>query len=129
MTSSSCAYPALHRVNKLSNGKEVNAAGNDLQGVITSKQNTVLEYHNRLKEYTQLKQRGASVELLKEHADGVLQWREAAKTKGGLGITNSSTRKWTQENLPDLFELEDQYKNIGGTLNESGINKVNGFGS
>jgi hypothetical protein len=121
--------PPLHRVNKLSNGKEVNAAGNDLQGVITSKQNTVLEYHNRLKEYTQLKQRGASVELLKEHADGVLQWREAAKTKGGLGITNSSTRKWTQENLPDLFELEDQYKNIGGTLNESGINKVNGFGS
>ena len=121
--------PPLERIKRLPNGKTSKAAGNDLQGIITTKQNPILEYHNRLQEYMRLRERGASPELLQEHADGVAIWKKDAYEMGRLNDNKSSTRKWTQENFADLSDLEDQYKNIRGNQVEPGSNSRTRYGS
>jgi hypothetical protein len=121
--------PPLTREIMLPNGITTKARGNDLQGTITKSQNRILEYHNRLQEYMHLRARGASPELLQDHARGIADWRKDAYGKGGLSVSQSSEMKWTQENFPDLFELEKQYKDFGGMQNESGYSPNTSYGS
>jgi hypothetical protein len=47
-------------------------------GVLNNNQNAVTEYHNRLEEYLRLVERGAGPDLLREHAEGVADWRRRA---------------------------------------------------
>ncbi|AFZ28465.1 hypothetical protein Cylst_6722 (plasmid) [Cylindrospermum stagnale PCC 7417] len=92
-------------------------------GVITSKLNDILEYHNRLKEFLRLYERKANVELLKEHATGVGSFRmDASKA-----MISPNMKKWVNENFPDLFELEIEYQRIGGREYEQKTGRTRGI--
>jgi hypothetical protein len=121
--------PPLSREIRLPNGNIVDAKGNDLQGIVNARQNTILEYHNRLKEYMRLRARGASPELLQEHAQGIADWKLEAYGKGKLSNSGSSERRWAQENFPELFELENKYRNLGGNQTKPGLNPGMRYGS
>ncbi|MBW4528042.1 MAG: DUF4157 domain-containing protein [Phormidium tanganyikae FI6-MK23] len=86
----------------------------DQQGVLTNWQNTITEYHNRLVEFLRLHERGASPELLREHAGGVREWRSLYLDKGLKGGRSPSRQSWVQEHFPDLPQLVDRYNQAGG---------------
>ncbi len=67
--------PATDRV--LESGKEY--SGVPKPGYVTTARDTILGFHNRLREYFRLKERGVPFDVLKEHAAGV---RDAVPTKG-----------------------------------------------
>jgi hypothetical protein len=91
----------------------------DQQGVLTTWQNTVTEFHNRLVEFLRLHERGASPELLREHAQGVKEWRNLYVEKGLKGGRSPSRQSWVQEHFPDLPQLTDRYAQAGGPGLES----------
>jgi hypothetical protein len=88
-----------------------------LAGIMSEKKKAILEYHNRLIEFIRLYKRGVDVGLLKEHAygpkldkkDGIEHWYRQY-----LWATNKEMSKsraaWIAKHLPDLIELQDQYK-------------------
>ncbi|GAA6615174.1 hypothetical protein [Scytonema sp. NUACC26] len=61
----------------------------------------------------QLHQRGARPELLREHAQGIQEWRELYQDKGLKGGRSPSRKSWVQEHFSDLPELEKRYRNAG----------------
>ncbi|HBE16715.1 MAG TPA: hypothetical protein DEG17_21680 [Cyanobacteria bacterium UBA11149] len=85
------------------------------QGVLTTWQNTITEYHNRLDEFLRLHERGASPELLKEHADGVEDWYQAYWKKGIKQGYSKSQKQWAERYFPDLAELRYRYLEIAQT--------------
>ena len=86
---------------------------------LTTWQNTITEYHNRLDEFLRLQKRDASPELLKEHAQGVRYWREQYLNKGLKGGRSPSRKSWVQEHFSDIPTLESRYKDaVGYTLEE-----------
>ena len=95
-------------------GKTSQIKAKNQQGVLTAKQNAVLEYHNYLSEFLRLSERGAAREILEEHATYVENWRRTSLSKG-LAIKNSSLTKWTNKYLSDLPDLIKQYEKAGGT--------------
>lgn len=84
----------------------------DKGGVLTNWQDYITEYHNRLDEFLRLCERGASIELLREHAQGVRKWRELYKDKGISRGKSPSRKSWVNLHFPDLYELEERYNNI-----------------
>ncbi|MEC4818002.1 MAG: hypothetical protein SAK29_32740 [Scytonema sp. PMC 1069.18] len=86
----------------------------DRGGVLTSWQNTITEYHNRLVEFLRLHSRGANPELLAEHARGVRAWRGKYLEKGLKGRRSPTRLAWAQEHFPDISTLESQYRDIRG---------------
>ncbi len=91
----------------------------DQGGALTTWQNTITEYHNRLDEFLRLEKRDANSELLKEHAQGVKYWREQYLNKGLKGGRSPSRKSWVQKHFSDLPILESRYKDaVGSTLEE-----------
>lgn len=83
-------------------------------GVLSKWQDTITEYHNRLVEFIRLHERGVSPELLKEHAQGVAEWRASYITKGLKNRRSSTRQKWVNEHFPDIPDLENKYRQTGG---------------
>lgn len=89
-----------------------------LAGIMTSKQQIIVEYHNRLVEFLRLYDRGIDVEILKEHAhgpnldgeDGLDYWKKINRRKAlnkGLSISRS---RWIETYFPELASLEKRYE-------------------
>ena len=83
-------------------------------GVMTTWQSIIIEYHNRLGEFLRLYERGANYKLLREHAQGIRDWREQYREKGLKGGRSPSRKFWTQEHFEELAELEKLYQDAGG---------------
>jgi hypothetical protein len=79
------------------------------QGILTTWQNTIIEYHNRLDEFLRLYERCASPELLKEHAQGVEEWFQVYRKKGLKSGRSSSQKAWAEKYFPDIIELQFRY--------------------
>jgi hypothetical protein len=81
-------------------------------GVLTNWQNTITEYHNRLDEFLRLHARGANIELLREHAQGIRTWRELYKDTGLKRGKSPSRKSWVEKHFPDLYGLEERYSRV-----------------
>ena len=89
-----------------------------LAGILTSKQQIIVEYHNRLVEFLRLYDRGVDVEILKEHAhgpdldgeDGLDYWKNEYEWKALNHCLSTSRIAWTEKYFPELPELEKRYK-------------------
>ncbi|MBR8835461.1 MAG: hypothetical protein DSM106950_15920 [Stigonema ocellatum SAG 48.90 = DSM 106950] len=90
--------------------KDISARGE----VLTNWQNTITEYHNRLVEFLRLQERGANLELLREHARGVRHWRAQYREKGLKGGRSPTRQAWVQKHFPDILPLESRYKDTVG---------------
>ena len=99
--------PSTQRVTEQPNGNLKAASNQD--GVLTTWQNTITEYHNRLDEFIRLHERGASPELLKEHATGVEEWYQAYWKKGLKQGHSKSQKQWAEKYFSDLIELQSRY--------------------
>ena len=102
--------PPTDQVVELPNGRR--RRSNIRDGVLTSAQNTVTEYHNRLVEFIRLYERGVDIELLIEHAGGV---DEAYKDYDRKGIKRKRNHKivaWAKKYFGELDDLSKQYDNI-----------------
>jgi Uncharacterized conserved protein len=82
---------------------------------MTEWQNPIVEYHNRLVEFIRLAERGADESLLREHARGVAEWRQAYWNKGLKGGRSPSRREWTNTHFGDIGELQTRYNQLGGS--------------
>jgi hypothetical protein len=108
--------PPTERVTEQPNGSLKTARNQE--GILTAWQNTITEYHNRLDEFIRLHERGASPELLKEHADGVEEWYQAYWKKGiKQGRSNSQTQ-WAEQYFPDIAALRSRYLDIVKTIKQ-----------
>lgn len=87
------------------------------QGVLTNWQNTITEYHNRLDEFVRLYERGASPELLKEHAQGVEYWLQAYRKKGLKEGRSPSQKAWADKYFPDIAQMQVRYFELVKTIN------------
>lgn len=107
--------PPLEKKIQLPNGHRRNV--DVLAGIMTIKQQVIVEYHNRLVEFIRLYKRCVDVQVLKQHAYG-----EGARKKGGLkhwereyarkGINYRESitgMAWMEKYFPDIPELEKQY--------------------
>lgn len=108
------SMPPTHRMVERSDGSLKNAPNQ--QGVLTTWQNTITEYHNRLDEFLRLYDRGASIELLKEHAQGVEQWLQAYRKKGLRDGYSQTQKQWSQKYFPDIVELQSRYFDVIKTI-------------
>jgi hypothetical protein len=101
------------RVTEYANGRRVESRNQE--GVMAPWQNSILEYHNRLNEFLRLYERGVDVSVLKEHAQGVEEWRQTYSSKGlgghdyGRGGRPNSKqrarRAWGRKYFGDISEL------------------------
>jgi len=107
--------PPTAKLVRLPNGTEVPAEGNLASGVLTSRMNAIVEYHNRLDEYVRLAARGAPRTVLDEHATGLSEWRLAAES-AGLGYEKASIHAWAQKHFPEIPSLEDRCRESGAPL-------------
>jgi hypothetical protein len=99
--------PPTQRVTEQQDGS-LKTAPNQ-QGILTTWQNTITEYHNRLDEFIRLHERGASPELLKEHAAGVETWYQAYWKKGLKKGLSKSQQQWADNYFSDIAELRSRY--------------------
>ncbi len=103
-----------HRMVERSDGSLKNAPNQ--RGVLTTWQDTITEYHNRLDEFLRLYDRGASIELLKEHAEGVEEWLQAYRKKGLKDGYSQTQKQWSQKYFPDITELKSRYFDVVKTI-------------
>jgi hypothetical protein len=103
--------PSPTRKAILRDGKEKEAPGHLASGQLTTKMNSIVEYHNRLQEYVRLAERKAPSPLLAEHAGGLNKWRREAET-AGLGYAGR-LGAWAQQHFPDIPELEARCRALG----------------
>jgi len=90
----------------------------DGKGTLTFWQNTITEYHVRLREIIRLHRRGAEESLLREHAESMPDFREKYRTT--MDKDFSRTRSiWRDKYFPDLILLVEAYNHIGGRNLES----------
>jgi hypothetical protein len=90
----------------------------DQTGVLTTKENAVLEYHNRLQEIVELDERGATREVLREHLDGIDGrdgWHHRSH-KAIAGGPKSRTWKWAHQHFPDIHTLEHKVNGVRSKL-------------
>ena len=95
-----------------------------LAGILTSKQQIIVEYHNRLVEFLRLYDRGVDVEILKEHAhgpdldgeDGLDYWKNEYEWKALNHCLSTSRIAWTEKYFPELPELEKRYEQCTQTI-------------
>ena len=85
-------------------------------GVLTTWQDAIVEYHNRLKEIIWLDQRGTSPEIVKEHLNGLPDHAQRYRTKGLRGGKSPTQVDWAKEHFPDIGGLEDQVRSIKDRL-------------
>ncbi len=107
--------PATERMVQLDNGAKRRPIGNESQGIVTTRQNSILEYHNRLKEMLRLIDKKAPADVLKEHAKGVNEWRINAED-AGLGRDESRINAFARDNFPEIKEWEHRYMREGFTF-------------
>jgi hypothetical protein len=98
------------------NGREKESKIKD--GILTVWQDTITEYHNRLDEFIRLYERGASPELLKEHAKGVEEWYTAYCRKGLKNGNSQSQKQWADKYFPDINALRSRYLAIVRTIEQ-----------
>jgi hypothetical protein len=99
--------PPTDKVVELPNGRRKSA---DIRnGVLTTAQATVAEYHNRLVEFIRLYERGVDIEVLVEHAGGVDYWKKQydKKLRGKRKLA-----AWIRKYFSDCDDLAIQYNNI-----------------
>lgn len=107
--------PPKAKLVQLPNGTEVKAEGNLASGVLTTKMDAIVEYHNRLDEYVRLATRGAPRPLLDEHAAGLSVWKLAAES-AGLGYEKASVHAWAKQYFPEIPSLEVKCRQSGAAL-------------
>lgn len=95
--------------------------------VLTSWQDAVTEFHNRLDEYIKLKNNGANEELLKKHADGITharkEYRKALDLDKNPKFASKNKILWKDTYFSDISSLEQQYIKVGGiNLEEQNFN-------
>ncbi|MBT2555499.1 SH3 domain-containing protein [Arthrobacter sp. ISL-5] len=86
-------------------------------GVLNTRQNAIMEYHNRLQELVWLEKRGTSSSVMREHLEGIdgsisdKGWRRRYldATRGG---EKSSITQWAKERFPDIPEFEGRVADI-----------------
>lgn len=93
---------------------EQNAQGSLTSGQLTPRQNTIIEYHNRLQEYVRLASRKVLPPILEEHAEGLDHWRKRAETDG-LGRAGS-LNEWAKRYFHDIPVLEARCRELGLAL-------------
>jgi hypothetical protein len=98
--------PPTDRVILRSDGREVPAPKQE--GVLSSWQNKLWEYENRMQEFIRLAERKASREVLVEHRDGVTEWQKAWR-KTGVQYS-SSKQAYADGAFPHLKTLEARYQ-------------------
>jgi hypothetical protein len=104
-----------HRMVDLGNGR-LKVAPNQA-GVLTKGQDIITEYHNRLIEYIRLQQRGVDSTLLREHAAGIKQWRQAYMKALDDRYGSSKVRElkaWRDRYFSDITDFVRQYDQLGG---------------
>lgn len=102
--------PPTKKVVELPNGRRKTS---DFQeGVLTTAQATVLEYHNRLVEFIRLYERRVEIEVLVEHAGGVDFWRKEDLKKGSKGGRSLSMAAWIKKYFADFYDLSKKYDNL-----------------
>lgn len=95
-------------------GGEVQATNTLRSGTMRSEHDRIFEYHNRLDEWIRLAERGASRELLLEHADGVVRWRMRAEAAGlGRSGGRGQLDAWARASVSDLPALEQRAVELG----------------
>jgi len=109
------APPPTVKFVRLPNGTEAPAGGNLASGILTSKMNAVVEYHNRLDEYVRLAARKVPQTILDEHAAGLSEWRMAAES-AGLGYEKGSIHAWAKQHFPEIPILEAKCREYGAPL-------------
>ncbi|CAL9416309.1 hypothetical protein SUDANB95_01753 [Actinosynnema sp. ALI-1.44] len=100
--------PATEVVTQRPDGSRARAR--DQSGILTSWQDPIVEYHNRLQEYVWLAERGADPALLAEHAAGVDLWQRQYFQKGLKGGRSGSQRAWAERHFPDIGALEQRVR-------------------
>ena len=106
--------PPTQRVIEEPNGSLKTAPNQE--GVLTTWQNTITEYHNRLDEFIRLHERDASQELLKEHAAGVETWYQAYWKKGLKKGLSKSQQQWADKYFSDIAALRARYLDLVKTI-------------
>ncbi|WP_017660515.1 hypothetical protein [Baaleninema simplex] len=81
-------------------------------GILTNEQDAVTEYHNRLEEFLRLEERRADLEVLREHAEGVRDWRSVYRDR----LRSPTLREWATQYFPDIPSLEQRYSSGGRPL-------------
>jgi hypothetical protein len=108
-------FPPTKRMVRSNTKPETYAKGNLAEGILTAKQNTIVEYHNRLREFVRLLPIANSATLESE-LSGIEIWRVAAEQKGGLGRIDSTTTAWAKHFLHDIPSLEKTIREAGYPL-------------
>jgi hypothetical protein len=91
----------------LENGKPY--SGPNGSDRLTTAQDAVLEYHNRLVEYFRLKERGVAREILDKHRDGVRTQRQLYWKKGMSSGRSPSATTFVHDNVSDLPDLDRRF--------------------
>ena len=107
--------PPLAKKIELPNGYRRNV--DVLAGIMTVKQQIIVEYHNRLVEFVRLYERRVDVQVLKQHAygeslskEGGLKHWERQYFKRGINDGLSTTgMAWMEKYFPEIPELQKQY--------------------
>lgn len=107
--------PPTDKVVLLPNGRRTSAPNQ--KGVLTTWQNRIMEYHNRLVEFLRLYERCVDVDLLKEHAKGVDDWRQRYWHKGVKEERSPTRTKWANRYFGDIKELAQKYAEAMETIN------------
>ena len=94
---------------------EVEAAGNQLQGILTTEQNAITEYHNRLAEFVRLCNT-TTPDVLAMEFDGIQEWRVEAENTAGLGRGNNKNTRWAKQYFSDIPDLESRVRAAGFNL-------------
>jgi hypothetical protein len=106
--------PITHRFVRTAQG-DVQAVGNQARGILTTEQNAILEYHNRLSEMVRL-EKTTTREVLLDEFQGAERYRIKAENKAGLGRGDNFNTRWAKQYFPDIPELEERVRQMGFDL-------------
>lgn len=94
---------------------EIAATANRAQGILTTEQNAVTEYHNRLAQFVRL-HRTTTPDVLAKEFQGIEEWRVRVENKIGLGRGDNAITRWAKQYFPELPDLEAQVRAAGFDL-------------
>jgi hypothetical protein len=107
-------FPPTKRMVRSNTKPETYAKGNLAEGILTTKQDAVAEYHNRLKEFARLLS-VANAETLGSEFAGVNKWRLIAEGKRGFGHPGALT-SWAKKYFNNIPVLEKKIRDAGYPL-------------
>lgn len=107
--------PPTDKVIELPNARRKSMS--DRKGILTTWQDKILEYHNRLIEFLRLYSRRVDLSLLKEHAKGVDHWQKEYWTKGIKGERSPRRNNWLNQYFADIRDFEQMYKDAMQVIN------------